>query len=616
MRSITSIVILVALCVPTAGLAQIPQTISYQGVLTDGAGTAVADGTYNITFKLYDADGGGSALWTETQAVQVTGGIFSAILGSTTRLDIAFDRPYWLGVSVDGGAELSPRRELTSSPYSLNAQAVVDSAITGGMIKNGTAVRSLNGLTDDVTLAAGDNVTITQSNDSLIVSAAAGTTSTTAWSLTGNAGTTAGTNFIGTNDDEELEIHVNGQRALRIEPQGVTSNIVGGFNNNAVTDGAVGATISGGGGDASTFNQITDNWCVVAGGSNNQAGDGAGTADDSQYAVVGGGFQNTASGAHPVVVGGESNTASWDRSFVGTGFQNQATREGAVIVGGYNNIASGDHASIGGGWYNTASGARALVAGGQAHTSSGHWSTVGGGFNNFATGDKSTVAGGFANHADGVHSTVPGGQQNTADGENSFAAGTRAKVDVAHYGAFVYADSTDVDFNSTAANEFAVRATGGVRLVTAVDGTGDPTAGVTLASGGSSWGTISDRNAKDNFDVVDGEDVLDRLAAIELSTWNYKTQDHSIRHMGPMAQDFYAAFGLGEDEKRINTVDADGVALAAIQGLNLKLKALNEQLQADLEERDKQIRRLERRLARLEALLVDDQVSSAQSSSR
>jgi hypothetical protein len=61
--------------------------------------------------------------------------------------------------------------------------------------------------------------------------------------------------------------------------------------------------------------------------------------------------------------------------------------------------------------------------------------------------------------------------------------------------------------------------------------------------------------------------VLRKLAAIPVSTWNYKTQDTSIRHIGPMAQDFAAAFGVGEDDLHITTIDADGVSLAAIQGL-------------------------------------------------
>ena len=117
---------------------------------------------------------------------------------------------------------------------------------------------------------------------------------------------------------------------------------------------------------------------------------------------------------------------------------------------------------------------------------------------------------------------------------------------------------------------------------------------------------MSDRNAKENFVSSNGEDVLERLTAIEISTWNYKTQDHSIRHMGPMAQDFYAAFGLGEDEKRINTVDADGVALAAIQGLNQKL-------QRELKEKDRRIDRLEGRVAELERLIKNMLAASASS---
>jgi hypothetical protein len=191
---------------------------------------------------------------------------------------------------------------------------------------------------------------------------------------------------------------------------------------------------------------------------------------------------------------------------------------------------------------------------------------------------------------------VAGGRFNSAAGDYSFAAGHQASVNANHNGTFLWADSVSSVFTSAAPNEFAARATGGVRFVTAVDPGGNPTAGVTLAAGASSWGTVSDRNAKENFAPIDGVDVLERLAAIEISTWNYKTQDHSIRHMGPMAQDFYAAFGLGEDQKRINTVDADGVALAAVQGLNVKL-------QLRLEEKDRQIDRLEGRVAELERLM-------------
>jgi len=117
-------------------------------------------------------------------------------------------------------------------------------------------------------------------------------------------------------------------------------------------------------------------------------------------------------------------------------------------------------------------------------------------------------------------------------------------------------------------NSFNVRATGGVYLVTAVNGSsGQPTNGMYLSGGGSGWNAYSDRNAKEHFSPADGRALLDRLAGIPIATWNYKTQAASIRHIGPMAQDFSAAFGVGENEKTINSIDADGVALAAIQGL-------------------------------------------------
>jgi hypothetical protein len=91
--------------------------------------------------------------------------------------------------------------------------------------------------------------------------------------------------------------------------------------------------------------------------------------------------------------------------------------------------------------------------------------------------------------------------------------------------------------------------------------------------------------------------VLDKVAGLSLVTWNYKDQDDSIRHMGPMAQDFYAAFGLGLGEKTIDTIDTNGVALAAIQALNVEL----EELRADREELKARLGELTRRLDELTA---------------
>jgi hypothetical protein len=73
---------------------------------------------------------------------------------------------------------------------------------------------------------------------------------------------------------------------------------------------------------------------------------------------------------------------------------------------------------------------------------------------------------------------------------------------------------------------------------------------------------------KDNFARVDERETLTQLATVPIETWNYKSQPASIRDIGPMTQDFRVAFGVGEDDTQINTVDADGVALAAIQGVS------------------------------------------------
>jgi len=115
---------------------QIPQTISYQGVLTDAGGQPVPDGNYNLTFRLYEVATGGNSLWAEGQLLAVKGGIFNAILGSVSPLTLAFDKRYWLGVTVGAGTELTPRIELTASAYSLNAKSIVDGAVTTAKLAN------------------------------------------------------------------------------------------------------------------------------------------------------------------------------------------------------------------------------------------------------------------------------------------------------------------------------------------------------------------------------------------------------------------------------------------------------------------------------------------------
>jgi hypothetical protein len=345
-----------------------------------------------------------------------------------------------------------------------------------------------------------------------------------AWLLTGNAGTTPGTDYLGTSDYAALELKVNAARILRLEPNYFSPNLIGGYSGNWITAGVYGATIGGGGGSG-YLNRVTDYFSTIGGGSTNQAGDDAGTVIDNGYATVCGGYSNTASSSTATVGGGQSNTASGDAATVG---------------GGKDNAASGDHATVGGGYANTAS---------------AYHATVGGGANNSA----------------GYYAAVPGGSENEAQGSYSFAAGYRAKAN--NQGCFVWGDATLADVTCSTNNRWVARASGGVYFYT----NADLTSGVYVAPGGGSWSSVSDRALKENVESVDSQALLARLAQVPVSTWNYKSQDASIRHIGPMAQEFYAAFGVGEDDTHITTVDADGVALAAIQGLYAENQALEAQ---------------------------------------
>jgi len=304
------------------------------------------------------------------------------------------------------------------------------------------------------------------------------------------------------------------------------------------------------------------------------------------YALALPGLWTQQNGTSPNLIGGYHGnqvTAGAVGATIGGGgaggsFNNRVTDDYGTVGGGSNNQA-GDNAGT------TSDRSYATVGGGYSNTASGGWSTVGGGDRNTASGKDATVGGGWLNTASGDWSTVGGGRQNTAAGDYSFVVGRRAtNANAAHDGVFLFADSSNFDFASTAANQFRVRATGGVTFVLAIDAGGNPTWTCSVVNGGS-WACSSDRNLKENLAHVDGTKVLAQLSSVPIYTWSAKGGDPAVRHIGPMAQDFYAAFGLGNDDKTISTIDLDGVALAAIQGLyqeNTALKAENAALKAEV----------------------------------
>jgi hypothetical protein len=329
------------------------------------------------------------------------------------------------------------------------------------------------------------------------------------------------------------------------------------------------ATVGGG-----TFNHADASHTTVSGGSHNTAaveyaavGGGSRNVASATRATIGGGFGNLASHIDATVGGGGGNTASGRHATVGGGSQNVASGFDATVAGGSYNAAEETYAAVGGGTRNTASAYGSWVGGGAGNASSALQAAVGGGLNNSSEGSYGVVGGGYGNVARGDHSTVPGGALNEAAADYSFAAGWEAQVAAEHTGAFVYADASAVPFRSLAAGEFAVRATGGVRMVTAVDNEGRPTAGTALSAGSGSWSALVDEALLSDVEAADAQQILNLLAGLPVYAWRYQGQDSSVRHIGPLGQDFNEAFGLGEDARYISGVDADGVSLAALQAL-------------------------------------------------
>jgi hypothetical protein len=472
-------------------------TFTYQGALTQNG--QPANGTYDFMFRLLDAETDGTAapVIPLNPGVGVTNGLF------TTGIDFDAENlngaNLWLEISVrtnGGGAftTLAPRQLLTSAPYAVRAANVSASGISGTYGNTVTFNNAANSF-------AGSGAALTALNATELTQGTVPPAAlNNAWKIGGNAGTAASTHFIGTIDDQPLEVKVNGVKALTITPSPGAANIVAGSAENFAAE-ADGATISGG-------------------------------------------FHNSSRGVYTTI---------------GGGINNQVNEDAATVGGGKNNVASGGNSVIGGGLNNDATGQHSSIAGGEGGLAAGRSAAIGGGAFNIANGD---------------YSIIPGGSGNFA-ASYSFAAGSGAKA--INVGTFVWADASGSGFLSSADNQVNFRASGGYRLFT----DSSESAGVSLAPDATAWSVISDRAVKKDFAAVDSREVLEKLAAVPVQSWHYQWESaNATPHLGPVAQDFKAAFYPGRDDQSITTLEFDGVALAAIQGLNQKLEARSQESEA------------------------------------
>jgi hypothetical protein len=282
----------------------------------------LANGNFDLQVKLFDAATAGNQVGQtlNVSALSFVNGLF------VTSLDFGggiFDgTAYWLEFAARPSGNgpftlLSPRQPVNPAPYalfaptaglanaaaanSISSSSLQNNSVTSSKIASGQVVKSLNGLSDSVSLTAGANVTITPNGNALSIASSG---SAIGWSLTGNAGTTPGVNFLGTSDNQPFEMRVNNVRALRLENigsffAGYSMNLIGGEVINQVSNGAMGATISGGGwsnpNGLDSPNLVSANFGTIGGGAGNSAA--------AAYATIPGGFGNQASGVGSFAAG-------------------------------------------------------------------------------------------------------------------------------------------------------------------------------------------------------------------------------------------------------------------------------------------------------------------------
>ncbi|HEX4121123.1 MAG TPA: tail fiber domain-containing protein [Verrucomicrobiae bacterium] len=415
--------------------------------------------------------------------------------------------------------------------------------------------------------------------------------------------------------NDAVECTISGGRQNSIQTNSPDSAIGGGLFNTIepLTGGSV---IAGGYGNVIQHDPTqfaNSGFANVSGGLSNSVSGYGGT--------VAGGVGNTASATYATTGGGDGNTASGWASTVGGGAANTASSPdgSATVGGGYENTANGDSSTVGGGLHNNASDVGATVAGGIENAAGGYGSTVAGGANNSAPGDYSFAAGTYA------QALYDNSFVWSDSSSESFASTTTNQFAVRAAGGILFAGDVQLAGGATAYHNLSLSGGNSLGYLYAsypalgdgihlgynfyydAGGTGhvrNPGGGTSRLSVGygyfgvyvgganvaptnqriyadingvtvnGTFNNLSDRNAKQNFTPVSSVQMLEKVAQLPVSEWSYK-EDPNTRHVGPVAQDFYASFNIGTDDKHIAPIDEGGVALAAIQGLDQKVETGN-----------------------------------------
>ncbi|MFH1892915.1 MAG: tail fiber domain-containing protein [Candidatus Zixiibacteriota bacterium] len=326
MERILIVTLMLTILSASIAVADAPQLINYQGRLMN-AQRAPMDTTVGILFAIYNDSTATESLWSELhESVLIRNGLFTVILGSLSPLSdtVFLDTSRYLGITMGGDGELSPRTRLVTAPFS-HRVSTVDGA-TGGTITSSVSVGSGHNNTGSNSLVAGSNNTVT-GNESAILGGddheISGARSAVCAGRNNLISAIAGNSIICAGE------------ANSIEGNGL-SMIGSGLNNHCY-----GASGFIGGGEANNINVAgSGNFGFIGGGAGNSTG------GDGDYITVVGGHGNTANSGGSFVGGGANNSATGYTSFIGGGYQNTASGFNSTISGGAGNTIHSSHSAI------------------------------------------------------------------------------------------------------------------------------------------------------------------------------------------------------------------------------------------------------------------------------
>jgi len=423
-RSLLAMAVVFLLILMTiSGWASVPTNMNYQGKLTDPDGNPL-NGTYDMTFYLFSASSGGSALWSENHtSVQVTDGIYSVQLGSLT-VDLFENNELYLEVEIEGET-LAPRQQLTSTAFSMRSAKSEYAETLDGKDSSEFATTVHYHSFGDITGTATDG----QIPDDITINYAA----TSAYAYSADSAITAGSADYATSASNADT--VDGYDAGDFAAAGHDHD--GRYYTEAEVDSLVASLQSQISSLQASVNQLTTLLQNVTRAGNeitfsgvnvhivNATGTTDGTVNGLGNLIVGynelRGSGDDRTGSHNIVVGSRLNYASYGGLVAGR--SNTISGAYASVSGGAYNTASGSYASVSGGAYNTASGSYASVSGGYGNMASGSYASVNGGGYNTASANVTSVSGGDHNRASAYNASVSGGRNNIASGDYSFIGG-------------------------------------------------------------------------------------------------------------------------------------------------------------------------------------------------